>query len=417
VFAAAARHAPVDLSARSRLAERVDRALSTDADRWVARRLLAGRLGTSPGLPDAGIDPAPIRLRYFPGRTDRRVLVVAGVHGSEHQGIEIARRLVDQLVRRRREGRHPAAGVLVVPVLFPDNARHGPTGRREGDVPTNRNFPAAGRPLSDAATGPDGTPLDALGRPIHRANRLLVRLLERYRPRHVISIHGTKAPHRAGVFSDPYRAGGVRTGDRIHPLTGSSAPTVEAESVPEPVSRAAATRDSGLPSHRSLEAARRRTRADQRLALAAARSIARQTDGFERLRAGRQQAEARRAAAAGHWPEPRVARHPAVAGNRLGGRPSAHWSGEVAGGVSLGRYAPARGIGVFTVEPAINRASGDYPVSLDPGVPAAVRREELEAYARALRTVILDRDPTNSHPASRSPDRRSTGPPPNRPSS
>lgn len=396
MFAAAARHAPVDLDARSPLAERVDGALSADADRWVARRLLAGRLGTSPGLPDAGIDPAPIRLRYFSGRTDRRVLVVAGVHGSEHQGIEIARRLVDQLARCRREGRHPAAGVLVVPVLFPDNARHGPTGRREGDVPTNRNFPAAGRPLSNAATGPDGRPLDALGRPIHRANRLLVRLIERYRPRHVISIHGTKAPHRAGVFSDPYRAGGVRPADRLHPLTDSPAPTVpepDVETRRDVLGRGLHRADPAPVSHRSLAEARRRTRADQRLALAAARSIARQTDDLEPLRAGRQQAEARRAPAAGRWPEPRVARHPAVAGNRLGGCPNAHWSGEVAGGVSLGRYAPARGIGVFTVEPAINRASGDYPVALDPGVPAAVRREELEAYARALRTVILDRNP------------------------
>jgi hypothetical protein len=150
---------------------------------------------------------------------------------------------------------------------------------------------------------------------------------------------------------------------------------------------------------RAQAEAERRTRTDERLAVAAAEAVTEPTDGLDALRRARRQTEHRQAAAARRPPDlAGIEAHPAVAGNRLGAGGTAHWSGEVADGVSLGSYAPARGIGVFTVEPAINRASADYPTALDPGVSPSVRRQELQAYATAIRTVLL-RPPVDAAPA------------------
>ncbi len=61
------------------------------------------------------------------------------------------------------------------------------------------------------------------------------------------------------------------------------------------------------------------------------------------------------------------------------------------GGVSLGGYGPARGITVFTVEPAINRNTSDYAAGnrLGDRLSEAERRLELQSYADAIRTVLL----------------------------
>ena len=54
--------------------------------------------------------------------------------------------------------------------------------------------------------------------------------------------------------------------------------------------------------------------------------------------------------------------HPSVAGNvgPTGALDHATWSGGTPGGVSLGGYAPQRGISVFTVEPPVNATSDKY---------------------------------------------------------
>jgi hypothetical protein len=60
----------------------------------------------------------------------------------------------------------------------------------------------------------------------------------------------------------------------------------------------------------------------------------------------------------------------------------------VPGGVSLGGYAPKRGISVFTVEPALDLNTGDYAKKKD-DVSQANRKIELQAYADAVRTILL----------------------------
>jgi hypothetical protein len=303
----------------------------------------------------------------------------------------IVRRLVRQMTHLRRRGKAPDVNVLVLPVLFPDNARVGPFGRRQGTIPTNRNFPAGGRPLSQAATTREGHPLDARGRPILPENQLLMRLLECFRPRHIVSVHGTKVPQRAGIFSDPYR---------VSPALRQRLRTRATASPPDARSVTPAALYGTLLAHAEADA-RRRTHADERLAVQAAEEVARFTDGLGTLRRARRRTEQRQAADAQRPAAlAAVEAHPAVAGNRLGTSSTAHWSGEVANGVSLGSYAPARGIGVFTVEPAINRASATYPVpALDPGVSPTVRRTELRAYATAIRTVLLRTQGNEENPS------------------
>jgi hypothetical protein len=66
-----------------------------------------------------------------------------------------------------------------------------------------------------------------------------------------------------------------------------------------------------------------------------------------------------------------------------------HWSGSTPGGVSGGEYFSQRGISVFTVEPPLNLRTTDYPASIDTQVDAAERRIELQAYADAVRTILL----------------------------
>ncbi|MBO9660619.1 MAG: hypothetical protein J7527_17490, partial [Chitinophagaceae bacterium] len=56
---------------------------------------------------------------YFPGRSDKRALVIGGVHGSELSSIEVAQALVEKLMSAEEK---PYYSVIVIPALFPDNA-------------------------------------------------------------------------------------------------------------------------------------------------------------------------------------------------------------------------------------------------------------------------------------------------------
>jgi hypothetical protein len=86
--------------------------------------------------------------------------------------------------------------------------------------------------------------------------------------------------------------------------------------------------------------------------------------------------------------------HPSVAGNvgPSGKLDTGHWGGEVPGGTSLGDYASARGTSIFTVEPPVNRNIADYGKggnNAGEKVSQADRTTELQAYADAVRTVLL----------------------------
>ena len=120
--------------------------------------------------------------------------MIGGVHGTERQGVQVARLLEKDLAATPSD-----FSVLLVPVLFPDNAASGAARHPRGDrtKPTNRNFPDPGKDL--AASGGK----DATGRDILPENQLLMQLMERFKPERIISLHGTQHPEKAGVFYDP----------------------------------------------------------------------------------------------------------------------------------------------------------------------------------------------------------------------
>ena len=172
-------------------------------DLWLAQRIRGGKLGQTAGTKVAGKTVTrPVEVTFFRGATDRRALVIAGVHGSEQQGIEVARRLISDL---QASSAPPGFTTIVVPTLFPDNAARQ---SREGATPTNRNFPPPSEDLADATAAGGGTAVDASkdggkrGRAILPENLMLIELMERFGPERIISLHGTQVPGQAGVFYD-----------------------------------------------------------------------------------------------------------------------------------------------------------------------------------------------------------------------
>jgi hypothetical protein len=319
-------------------------------DAWVAERVAAGELGRS-------AKNRPIQVFYFPGTTDRRALVIAGVHGTERQGIEVANLLKAQLLKTP-----PAFSVILVPSLFPDNAATGAFGIREGGTPTNRDFPTPDKDF--AASGGS----DAKGRKILAENEMLMHLMEHFQPERIISLHGTQAPGQAGVFYDPRELSAAE--------------------------REAAEHEAGHAGLKQrLKAKRGEVRsADEELSLKAAKQIDAATAGVT----GRDARDVGREGESSVSNDQKKARHAhgSVSGNvgASGDVNTAFWAGSTPGGISLGGYASARGMSVFTVEPPVNRNLADYGKGGNTDgdkVSQAGRTVELQAYADAVRTVLL----------------------------
>lgn len=284
----------------------------------------------------------PITVRYVAGRTERRALVIAGVHGSEVQGIEVAEQLIKDLSDPRNQ---PEMSVVVVPTLFPDDAAYR---NREGPgAHPNRNFPDPSKDL--AASGGK----DALGEAIRPENVMLMELVERFTPERIISIHGTWDPSKAGVSYDP-RA--LTADEEARAVSWGVSPDSDEANAPP-----------GLVNARRAGAQQAADDQDKALALGAASLIDDRTSTGGPARGG--------------------LKHPSVAGNYKGNaaKPNyAHWEGGIDKGVSLGGYASKRAISIFTVEPPDNKKLDEYK-----GAAQAARDLEIKAYAEAVRTILL----------------------------
>jgi hypothetical protein len=286
-----------------------------------------------------------VPVRYVRGRTERRVLVIAGVHGSEVQGVEVAEQLLSDLASAQNQ---PEMSAIIVPNLFPDDAAY-----REREGPgahPNRNFPDPSKDL--AASGGK----DAVGNAIRRENVMLLQLIEHFSPERIVSIHGTWEPSLAGISYDPrvLTAGEEASAQAwgINPDSGES-------NAPPGLIR---SRRAGLQHAAQV--------GDETLALNAAALI-----------------ETRTTQGAIKGPARRGLLHPSVAGNFKGksAQPNyAHWEGGMDKGVSLGGYASRRGISIFTVEPPDNKKLGEYKASAQ-----KAREVEIKAYAEAVRTILL----------------------------
>lgn len=348
-------------------------------DLWVAHRIRKGRLGTS-------AKSRPVEAMFFRGETDRRALVIAGVHGSELQGIEVA-----QILRNALPASPSQFSVILVPALFPDNAAVGL--RERPGTQTNRNFPRGHEDLATATRVGRGRPVDARTRrsgvrsnPILPENVMLIQLIERYKPERIISIHGTRHAGAAGVFIDPItptaaQLARIRSDARLAAFLDTPAEFLEKGPGTEQLRFA---EEAGYRYGVATLKAR-----DRKLALEAAAVIGEETRNI----GGREERLMIREGE-GRPSGPKLAgrlAYPSTPGNvgATGLLDLALWSGSTPGGVSLGGYAASRGIGIFTIEPPLNIMSDRYPTSADPGLEAHERRRELEAYAYAIRRVLL----------------------------
>ena len=395
--------APADKDVDAEIA----RILATRPDElWVAQRIREGQLGQTTGARGVKVAGKPVRRPikafFFQGSTNRRALVIAGVHGSEKQGIEVAENLVRDL-----KTRPPALTTIVVPSLFPDNATLTGQTAREGATPTNRNFPKPSQDLAAATAAGKGTAVDARGRAILPENQMLIELMERFHPERIISIHGTQAAGEAGVFydrrklrPDEIQAAWDWAGERAYGHIESSRQQ-DNEGAAE--ARRSAVRKA-LYEQRLQEMSKQVDQTDRDLSLKAATQIDAGTTSIK----GREKRGMSRENETRLTTENETARkaHPSIAGNvaSTGAIGNATWAGGTPKGVSLGSYAPPRGMSVFTVEPPVDAPSSAYPVdATNPKQPKAHdeisgateklnradRITELQKYADAVRTVLL----------------------------
>lgn len=148
----------------------------------------------------------PVAAYYFPGRSDKRALIIGGVHGTELSSIEVARQLLATLTA----GAAPYYNVLVIPSLFPDNAAEALQQRSDfgstknvgryshaGAPDPNRQMPAPGSPYDPEKN------VDALGRAIEYENGLLLQLIQAYKPQRVVNIHAIRDTAHGGIYADP----------------------------------------------------------------------------------------------------------------------------------------------------------------------------------------------------------------------
>ena len=367
---AAQNDADIDAKIATLLAGRAD-------DLFVAQKIRQGQLGTS-------AKGRPIEAHFVQGSTDRKALIIGGVHGNEVQGIEVARMLLTDLAKTQ-----PVFTVIVVPSLFPDNAA---IRKREGATPTNRNFPPPTEDLAAATAAGKGTPVDAslTGKKRTRAilpeNVMLLQLIERFSPERIISIHGTRHSGAGGVFYDPVKLSSADIAQARKDAQGLAFMQVpfEEQSTPEGQERL-----HQLEERNFRIALYQMAHRDRAPALAAAAAIDAATTSITGREKRPMEREGEKKVAAADLKNRRA--HPSVPGNvgATGALDVAFFSGSVPGGVSLGEYASQRGISIFTVEPPLNLTTSDYPASIDKDVDAAERRVELQAYADAVRTVLL----------------------------
>lgn len=147
-----------------------------------------------------------IEAYYFPGNSDKKALVIGGVHGSELSAVAVAHTLIDQL--SKQDSIHYS--VIVIPCLFPDNAAmasYSPShigsvhniGRYSGSTTAdpNRQMPSPGKSF-DA-----GNPVDHLGRNIEPENQLLLRIIDQFKPQRIVNLHAIRDTSRAGIYADP----------------------------------------------------------------------------------------------------------------------------------------------------------------------------------------------------------------------
>jgi hypothetical protein len=147
-----------------------------------------------------------IEAWFFPGASEKNALVIGGVHGTELSSSEVAKILIQKLL----QGGEHYYNVIVIPYLFPDNAA---TAKEDADAigstanigrysfstaaDPNRQMPSPGQPFDE------GSGKDHMGREIEKENRLLLRLINMFKPERIANIHAIRDTGHAGIYADP----------------------------------------------------------------------------------------------------------------------------------------------------------------------------------------------------------------------
>ena len=147
-----------------------------------------------------------VEAYYFPGTSNKKALIIGGVHGSELAAIEVAKELIDEF----KKGELSYYSVVIIPCLFPDNAattlrfpsQIGGTdniGRYTHAlaVDPNRQMPSPGTQFDRR------TAFDHLGRIIEKENQLLLQLINEFRPQRIVNLHAIRDTAHAGIYADP----------------------------------------------------------------------------------------------------------------------------------------------------------------------------------------------------------------------
>lgn len=125
------------------------------------------------------------------GRGHEVVLVMGAFHGDEWQSARVAERLRDYLVATGQVPRYRK--VVIVPAVNPDGL-HARRRTNARGVDLNRNFPAANWRVSKAnGPSPSSEP----------ETRVVMQLLERYRPCIIISIHTMRRGRHCVNYDGP----------------------------------------------------------------------------------------------------------------------------------------------------------------------------------------------------------------------
>jgi hypothetical protein len=190
------------------------------------RREVAEFEGVLPG----SAPNAPVRAVLFPGRTDRRALIISGIHGDEAAGIKVVERLRSLLRSRAAAQDPPFFTTMLVPVVIPRTSatgqRYVPAGigliesgddnKKESkvvrhDVEPNLNLPLPGENYDMAHSHGARSPADpelfikvpSKSGNVHerpprgqltsirmlRETRMLVQLIEHFQPERLAAIH------------------------------------------------------------------------------------------------------------------------------------------------------------------------------------------------------------------------------------
>jgi hypothetical protein len=340
-----------------------------------------------------------VEAYYFEGRSDECALVIAGVHGTERSGVEIAEQLIKTL---SNSSRRPYFSLIIIPTLFPDNYHwqmaksrrkvlngiretcmngKGRKCKRGFAIPTNRNFPPQGVSLATAekiakpakkrkdrwaeAEG-HGPGRDEKERSILRENKMLMGLINRFQPTRILSIHSTWNPKRAGIFSEPVK---VRYNKNTRKLVRSRAKS-ETEAAKSGVGKKTlrkAIRIAGKVAVKWLRGESKAAAAkDRKLALRMARRM--KDMGMKK----------------------------SVLGNK---RKNAKWRGKMGRGTSLGMWGSSRireggpedrePIVVITLEAPKYHRSADCGVTEKKCKPEK-RLMEIEAFKDAIKMIFLE---------------------------